>query len=78
MQKLTVYLNSSKEAMSSYVGEEGAENQPHNFIDLPDEAMALWRHALNEVEFDLEVSDDGSYRIVEIREGKGRFLPANA
>ncbi len=76
MQKLTVYLNSSKEAMSGYVGAEGRENQPNNFINLPDEAAGLWRHALCEVAFDLEVEDDGSYLIVEIREGENKFVPA--
>ncbi len=76
MQKLTAYLNSSKESMAGYVGKEGRENDPENCIDLPDEAAGLWRYALHEIEFDLEVEDDGAYRIIEIREGANRFVPA--
>ena len=78
MQKLTVYLNGSKDQMGGYVYTGELTHTVLNTIELDDDALSLWLHALTEVAFDLEVNDDGSYRIVEIREGKDRFIPAKS
>lgn len=44
-------------------------------LGLPHEVARNF-HPLYEVEVDLEVSDDGKYKILEIRDGEDKFLPA--
>lgn len=45
-------------------------------LGLSEEAQDEFRSALYEVEFDMEITEDGKYTIVEIRDGKDRFVPA--
>lgn len=64
--KTTVYVHGSREAMWE-AGEE---------IGISEKTLWTFRHALTELEVDLEVNvDDGSHEILEIREGEKRFLP---
>lgn len=62
----TMYLHSDKESNYDTARDLG----------LPAKAADNFRYALTELEIDLEVDDDGTYRILEIRDGEDKFLPA--
>ena len=54
--KVIVFLHSNKESMW-----EKAEE-----IGLSEEAIKMFKYALSEVEFTLDVNDDGTYEILEV------------
>lgn len=64
----TMYLHGCKE--SSY---ETAKE-----LGLSDGAVEKFRHALYEVEFDLEIYPNGTYKILEVREGSQELRPVDA
>ena len=56
-RKTTMYLSSSKD----YCAEVGAE------LGLSEEAMQTFVYALYEVKFEMEVNEDGTYKILNVK-----------
>jgi len=64
-KKMTAYLHADK--MDKY---EWFEQ-----LDMGEPAGEELTGALYEVEFDMLVNKDGTYKIVEVREGKNKLVP---
>ena len=65
--KVTRHLHSDKE--SNYDTAEG--------LGLSEEAQKEFAYALYEVEFDLEVNEDGTYKILKVTDGDNVLLPVD-
>lgn len=65
--KVTVYLHRDKETnLDTAQG-----------LELNEKAQDEFMYALYEVEFDLEVNEDGSYRVTEVRDSDQVLRPVN-
>lgn len=67
MSKVSVYLHRDKETNL-----ETAEG-----LELNEKAQNEFMYALYEVEFELEVNDDGSYKILKVTDGDNVLLPVD-
>lgn len=67
-RRATVYLRSSKESMFEAAQDVGLDaGDEESWSDSP---AGKFRYALYEVRFELEVEEDGTYRIVSVTDGE--------